>query len=469
MRAASLQPELSTKERRYKMSHLNLGGKLLRLAAAAPIAALSILLLALPANAMKIQKVTSKKGVEAWLVEDHSRPILSLQFAFTGGSAQDPAGKPGVATFVSGMLDEGSGDLDSESFQKRLEDLAAKFSVNASHDHMTVTFQTLTDNRQASLKLLQSAITSPHFEPKDVDRIREQIVANLRLEEKDPNKAASNEWFRVAFGPHAYGRPVNGTLESAAAIASADLRDYVKKNFARDNLKVAVVGDIDAAQLGDALDLVFGGLPEKSERAAIAEVSWDKTQKQRVVQMPNPQSVVQFGFEGLKRADPDFIPAYILNYVVGGGGFSSKLMQEVREKRGLAYSVYTYLYPLDHAGIFMGGVATENKAVGQSIELIKAELERVAKEGLTEAELHAAKDYLVGSFALRFDTSGKIAQQLLAIQLDNLGMDYIDRRNGEIEAITVDDIKRVAKRLMGPKSLIVTVAGAPEGITDAGL
>ena len=418
---------------------------------------------------MKIQKVTSKNGVEAWLVEDHSRPILSMQFAFAGGSTQDPEGKAGVATFVSGMLDEGSGDLDSEAFQNRLEDLAAKFNVNASHDHMTVTFQTLTQNRQESLKLLQSAITSPHFEPKDVERIREQIVANLRLEEKDPNKTASNEWFKVAFGQHAYGRSVTGTLESAAAITPADLHAYVKKNFARDNLKVSVVGDIDAAQLGEALDFVFGSLPEKSDRAAVAEVAWDKTPKQRVVQMPNPQSVVQFGFEGLKRADPDFIPAYILNYVVGGGGFSSKLMQEVREKRGLAYSVYTYLFPLDHAGIFMGGVATENKSVGQSIDLIKAELERVAEEGLTEAELRTAKDYLIGSFALRFDTSGKIAQQLLAIQEDNLGMDYIDRRNGEIEAITVADIKRVAKRLMEPKNLIVTVAGTPEGVHDAGL
>ncbi len=199
------------------------------------------------------------------------------------------------------------------------------------------------------------------------------------------------------------------------------------------------------------------------------EFSWQNAQKQRIVSMPNPQSVVQFGFQGLKRKDPDFIPAFILNYVVGGGGFSSKLMQEVREKRGLAYSVYTYLYPLDHVGIFAGGVATENKSVGQSLDLIKAEFDRAAKDGLTEQELRTAKDYLVGSFALRFDTSSKIAAQLLAIQLDDLGIDYIERRNGEIEAITVADIKRVAKRLMEPKSLIVTVVGEPEGVKEVGL
>jgi zinc protease len=442
----------------------------LRLAAAASAAALTLLFLAaLPANAMKIQKVTSKKGIEAWLVEDHSRPILSLQFGFVGGAAQDPAGKPGVAAFVSGMLDEGAGNLDSEAFQTRLEDLAAKMSVSASYDHVTVSFQALTQNREPSLQLLQMALTSPHFAPADAERIREQLIGNLKVEEKDPNKTASNEWFKLAFGAHPYGRPANGTLESIAAITPSDLHDYVKKIFARDNLKVAVVGDIDPASLGEALDRLFGDLPQKSERIPVPEVAWQTAPKQRIVQMPNPQSVVQFGFKGLKRSDPEFIPAYILNYVVGGGGFSSKLMQEVREKRGLAYSVYTYLYPLDHAGIFAGGVATENKTVGQSLDLIKTELEHAAQGGLTPEELRTAKDYLIGSFALRFDTSAKIAAQLLAIQLDNLGIDYIDRRNGEIEAVTAADIKRVAKRLLEPKNLIVTVAGEPEGIREVGL
>jgi zinc protease len=444
--------------------------RLSRLIVAAPVAALSLLFwAALPANAMQIQKVTSKKGIEAWLVEDHSRPILSLQFAFNGGATQDPVDKPGVATFVAGMLDEGAGNLDSEAFQNRLEDLAAKMTVSASYDHISGSFQTLTENREESLKLLQMALNSPHFSPADADRIREQLIATLRVEEKDPDKIASNEWFKLAFGSHPYGQPTNGTLESVAAITSDDLRAYAKRIFARDNLKIAVVGDIDAAALSTVLDSVFGDLPAKSERKPFQDVIWQSASKQRIVQMPNPQSVVQFGFQGIKRKDPDFIPAYILNYVVGGGGFASKLMQEVREKRGLAYSVYTYLYPLEHAGIFAGGVATENKGVGQSLDIIKSELERAAQDGLTEEELRRAKDYLIGSFALRFDTSAKIAAQLLAIQLDDLGIDYIDKRNAEIEAISVADIKRAAKRLLDHKSLIVTVVGEPEGIKEVGL
>jgi zinc protease len=418
---------------------------------------------------MQIQKVVSKKGIEAWLVEDHSRPILSLQFAFVGGAAQDPEGKEGVATFVAGMLDEGAGDLDSEAFQNRLEDLAAKFSVNASYDHISVSFQALTQNREESLKLLRMALISPHFKPEDADRIREQLTASLRVDEKDPDKVASNEWHKLAFGSHPYGRPSNGTLESVAKIGPDDLRAFVKAIFARDSLKVAVVGDIDAAALGEALDNVFGDLPAQSHRQPVQDFVWQTAPKQRIVSMPNPQSVVQLGFKGLKRNDPDFIPAYILNHAVGGGGFSSKLMQEVREKRGLAYSVSTHLYPLDHAGIFLGGVATENKSVGLSLDLIRAELDRASKDGLTAKELREAKDFLIGSFALRFDTSGKIAAQLLAIQLDDLGIDYIERRNGEVEAVTLDDIKRVGKRVLEPKNLIVTVVGEPEGITETGL
>src|SRR5271165_467143 len=227
-------------------------GGLFKLALAAPALALSLLILAPSANAMKIQKVISKKGIEAWLVEDHSRPILSMNFAFEGGSVQDPEDKPGVSTFVSGMLDEGAGDLDSEAFQNKLEDLAAKMSFHASYDHMIGSFQALTDNRDESLKLLQLALTSPHFKPEDVDRIREQLIASLKVEEKDPDKVAAREWFKLAFGSHPYGRPTGGTLESVASIKPEDLHAYVKRIFARDHLKVSVVGDIDPETLSAA-------------------------------------------------------------------------------------------------------------------------------------------------------------------------------------------------------------------------
>jgi zinc protease len=421
------------------------------------------------ASAMKIQEVTSKKGIKAWLVEDRTRPILSLQFAFQGGITQEPEGKAGLANFVSGTLDEGAGNLDSETFQKRLEELAAKMNFNETADYIEGSFQTLTENRAQSMELLKLALTAPRFEPGDVQRVREQILAMIQQDDKDPEKVVLREWGKLAFGKHPYARPSNGTVESIAAITPDDLRAYVKANFARDNLKVAAVGDIDAAGLAVLLDDVFGSLPEKAKTVPVGEVTWSQGFKQRVVSMPNPQSVVTFGFRGLKRKDPDFVPAFVLNYVVGGGGFASKLMQEVREKRGLAYGVYTYLQPLKLTGVFAGGVATENRSVKQSLDVIKEELDRVKREGLTEAELKAAKDYLTGSYALRFDTGIKIAQQLVQIQLEDLGIDYIDRRNKEIEAVTLDQVKAVAARLMDTSNLIVTVVGQPEGISEAGL
>jgi zinc protease len=295
------------------------------------------------------------------------------------------------------------------------------------------------------------------------------LIANIKQDDKDPDKMALRDWFQLVFNKHPYANPTSGTVASVSAITPDDLRAYVKKNFARGTLKVAAVGDIDAAGLSAILDDVFGDLPEKAELTPVSDFKWSMNATQKIVEMPNPQSVAIFGFDGLLRKDPDFIPAYILNYVIGGGGFASKLMQEVREKRGLCYSVYSYLYPLKHAGLFLGGVATENKAVSESMNVIKSELNRVATNGITEAELKAAKDFLIGSFALRFDTSSKIAAQLLAIQLDDLGIDYIQRRNSEIEAITVADVQRAAKRLVDTQNLVVTVVGNPEGMKNAGL
>jgi zinc protease len=438
-------------------------------ACVAAIAAFSLLLQARTANAMQIQRVVSSKGIEAWLVEDRTLPLFTMHFAFTGGSTQDPAAKPGVSYFVSGMLDEGSGDLDSQAFRQRVEELAMRLNFEAGMDHFSASFQALTANRAESLKLLKSALTAPRFESEDMERIRTQIMASLRAEAKDPDRVAALEWSKLAFGSHPYSRPAKGTLESVPQINSDDLRQFVQRNLARGNLKVAVVGDIDATALKAALDEVFGSLPEKAQLNPVPDVSWPAGVKRKVVTMPNPQSVAQFGLEGLKRNDPDFIPAYILNYIMGGGGFASKLIIEVREKRGLAYSVYTYLNPLDHGGILAGSVATENKAVGQSLDVIVTEFARAAKEGVSEADLRNAKDYLIGSFALRFDTSGKVAGQLLSMQLDNLGIDYLQKRNALIEAVSVDDIKRVAKRLLNAGNLIVTVAGQPDGITETGL
>ncbi len=410
----------------------------------------------------RIQQVTSPKGIKAWLVEDHSIPLMALQFAFKGGSTQDPKGREGLANFLTAMLDEGAGDIKSKKFQAMLDEMAIRMDFDASRDAFDGNFQTLTRNRDKALELMYLAINKPRFDKKAMERMRGQLLAGLKISAKSPSKIASRAWFEAAYGDHLYARPVKGTQDSIKSITTKDLETFRRKVFARDTLKIGVVGDITADELAIALDKLFGDLPEKSDIVAVPEVAELGGPVRRIINMDNPQSVAQFGHQGIKREDKDFIPAYVLNYILGGGGFSSRLMEEVREKRGLAYSVYSYLYPLDHGALFMGGVATKNEKLEQSLDVITHELKRLSENGPSEDELKNAKLYLTGSYPLRFDTSSKIASQLLWIQMDDLGLDYIDTRNKMVQDVTLQQIKSVAKRLIQPERLIITIVGNPK-------
>lgn len=445
--------------------------RLARLGAALSLALLALVLalpLTRPALAMKIQSVKSPGGIEAWLVSDKSVPLLALRFAFDGGSAQDAAGKEGTANFLSAMLDEGAGDLNSGAFQERLEEIAMRMSFEDSKDTFYGSVEMLTVNRAPSVELLRLALTRPRFDTDAVERIRKQLQAGLVYAARDPDKVASNEWFKIAFPGHAYGRPANGTAESIDAITRDDLEAYRKKVFAKSNLKVVAVGDIDATALGTLLDDVFGGLAAKDGLVAVPPHTLEPKGRQVVVEMPVPQSVAVFGAGAMARKHPDFMAAFVLNHILGGGGFASKLMEEVREKRGLAYSVYSYLYPLKRSAIFSGSVATKNESIAQSLDVIRSELDRMATEGPSPADLENAKKYLIGSFALRFDTNAKIASQLLGFLQEDLGIDYVDKRNALVEAITLDDMKRVARSLLKTDSLIVTVVGKPANLAKGG-
>jgi len=417
---------------------------------------------------MDIQVVTSPGGIKAWLVEEHSVPLIALRFAFSGGSAQDPDGKEGVANFLTSMLDEGAGELDAAAFQERMEELAVRMSFQDGRDTFYGDFQSLTQKRDQAIELLRLALTKPRFDKSAVERIGAQLRANLAFALKNPNQVASRAWVAEAFPHHPYGRPATGTLESVARIGPDDLEAFRKHVFARENLKVAVVGDINAEELGKLLDRVFGDLPAKSHTKPVAKIKLAEKGKISVIELPVPQSVVVFGAQGIKRSDPDFIAAFVMNQILGGGGFNSRLMEEVREKRGLAYGVYSYLQYFDGAEYFGGRVATKNEKVAESLRIIKAEFKRMADEGPTAKELADAKSYLTGSYALRFDTSAKIASQLLGIQVDGLSVDYVTKRNDLITAVTLDDVKRVAKRLLGSNNLIVTVVGQPKNLANGG-
>ncbi|MEO3428329.1 pitrilysin family protein [Pelagibius sp. CAU 1746] len=427
--------------------------------------AVSIVFSAVQARAVEVQRVVSPGGIEAWLVEDHTNPIIALELAFLGGAALDPQGKVGLATMVSSLIDEGAGPLDSQAFQGELDNLSISLRFDAGLDSFSGSLATLTENRERAFELLRLALTEPRFDEEPVERIRSQLIARLSRDSEDPNTIASRTLRRLMFGEHPYARPVNGTETSIAAISAADLRGFVQRRFGRDRLFVGVVGDITPQDLGKVLDETFGALPEKASPFTLAEAQMANPGAVVVIDKPIPQSVVALGHQGIMRDDPDYYAAYVVNYILGGGGFSSRLVEEVREKRGLAYSVYAYLAPLDHGSIVAGGTATQNARVGESLDLIRQEWARMAAEGPTAEELDDAKRYLTGSFPLRFDSSDNIAGMLVGMQMEDLGIDYLEKRNGYIEAVTLDDARRVAKRIYRPDELSVVVVGAPEGIT----
>lgn len=417
-----------------------------------------------PAYAFEIRQVTSPGGIKAWLVSDSTIPIIAMNFSFRGGSASDPAEKLGRAYFLSGMLDEGAGELQSEAFQERMSTLAARMSFNAEREYFEGSFQTLTENRDAAFDLLRISVTAPRFDVEPMDKVRGQILLGIKSDDESPNRIASRALLKTMLADHPYARQQKGTADTVAALQPSDLRDAWSELFARDRLQVAVVGDISEGELGALLDKVFGDLPATSKPVSVPDVTWPEKGSITIVERDIPQSVMSFAMPGIVRDDPDFIAAYVMNFVLGDGGFGSRLMAEIREKRGLTYGIYTGLAAWENGGLLIGSVSTQNAKAGETLEVLRAELVKMAENGPSQEELDEAKTYLTGSYPLRFDSSSKIAQQLLGIQQEDLGIDYIEKRNGLINAITIEDAKRVAKRLIDPQSLTISIVGRPEGI-----
>ena len=412
-------------------------------------------------RAARVQKVRSPGGVEAWLVEDYAIPLLAVNFGWKGGAAQDPLGKPGLATLLAGVLDEGAGDLDSGAFHQALDDKAIELSFSADRDALQGRMKTLSRHSARAFELLALAVTNARLDPDAIDRVRGQLAASLRNEVNDPDHAAARLFRQHSYPEHPYGQPVKGDLDILPTLTRDDLVTMRTRLLARDNLKVAVVGAIDAETLGRELDRVFASLPAKADLAAVATVTLGGVGSRHVRSIDLPQSTIRFGRQGIMRGDPDFNVATVVNHCLGGGAFTARLYKEVREKRGLCYSVYSQNSELDHAAMFVGATSTKNARVTEAVDTIRDEIVKLSSDGIPEQELDKAKKYLIGSYALRFDTSRKIAGQLVSLQLDGYGVERLDTRNDSIAAVTVVDAARTAKRLLGDGDLLITIAGKP--------
>ena len=416
------------------------------------------------ANAVDVERVVSPGGIEAWLVEDNLAPIVSVRFAFEGGAALDPVGMDGLANMTSALLDEGAGDLDSQAFRQRLEDNSITLSYSAGRDSFTGRLRTLTRNQDEAFDLLAQSLTAARFDDEPVERIRGQILSGLARRVNDPSTIAGRTFWRTLFPEHPYGRQVRGTAETVQAITVEAMETFVAERLAKDTLTIGVSGDISAEELGPLLDKTFGGLPETAAPIDLADVAPTAAGEVIVVDAPVPQSTILIGQPGLPLDHPDYFAAIALNHILGGGSFTSRLYEEVREKRGLAYSVGSFLNPLEYTALWMGSVGTENARAGESVDVILEEWARIRDDGVTEQELMDTKTNLTGSFALRFDDTNSVAGMLVFMQEEDLGIDYIDRRNSLVEAVTLEDVQRVAQRVLDPALLTIIAVGQPEGI-----
>lgn len=422
-------------------------------------------LLAIPgeAEAIEIQEVTSPGGITAYLVEDYTNPLVAMRFAFRGaGTTQDDEGREGTANLLSGLLDEGAGDIDSQTFQSRLDELGVSLSFNASLDTFAGNFRTIVDNQDEAFDLLRLAVNEPRFDEEPVARIRGQIATGIIADQNDPGTLAGEAFRETVFPDHPYSRPVEGTVETLSAVTAEDLAQYRETAFGRDNLVVGVVGAIDAEHLAEKLDLVFGDLREQAELTPV-ETIVPQFGSRTDVDLAIPQTTIQMALPGVARDDDAFFAAYLMNHILGGGTFTSWLFQEVREARGLAYGVGSYLASYDHAALLSASTATRADAAGESISVIEEQMRRMVDEGPSAEELQKAKDYVKGAYAVQnLSSSLSIASTLVGIQLDDLGIDYIERRGDLIDAVTLEDVRAIARDLLSGEPTIVTV-GPDEG------
>ncbi len=425
-----------------------------------------VIAVALPARAeVSIEEVISPGGIKAWLVKEPSIPFLALELRFRGGASLEVPETRGAMNLMTGLLEEGTGDLDSRGFARAVEELAASFSYDVGDDSLSISARFLTENRDDAIDLLRRSILEPSFNQTDIDRVRDQVLSGLQSDAKDPNDIARKVWDQTAFGSHPYGSAYQGTIETVTALSRDDILGAHKAIFARDRLYVGAAGDITGEELGLLLDALLGDLPaEGAPMPPRAEVNF--TGGLEVVPFDTPQSVALFGHAGIRQEDPDFFAARILMQVLGAGGFESRLTTEVREKRGLTYGVYAFLAPRDLAETIQGQVASSNDRIAEAIDVIRDEWAMAAAEGITPEELDAAKTYMTGAYPLNFSGNAPIARIMVGMQMLGLPIDYIPTRNDKVEAVTLEDVKRVASEILTPDGLTFVVVGQPEGLSS---
>ncbi len=422
------------------------------------------MIVAFPLRAeVDITPVDTETGLHAWLVEERSIPFVSLELIFAGGAALDSDATAGAVNLMAALLSEGAGELDAQAFATRSEELAARLSFSAGRDSVSVSARFLTEDAEEVIDLLRLALTEPRFDDSAIARLRGQTLASLRRDALEPNTIASRSFARAAYGSHPYGREANGTPETVEALERDDLIAAHRAAIARDRVFIGAAGDISADELVALLDRLFEGIPDEGQPIP-ARAEFLAGPGLEIVPFDGPQSVVAFGHRGIPRDDPDFLTAFVANEIFGGGRFGTRLMRSLREERGLTYGIGAFLSSGALGETYQGRLSTDNANVEIVIELLREEWARMAQDGVTEDELARIQTYLTGAYPLRFDGNSSIASIMASMQFQGFDEDYVNIRNDMIEALTLDEVNRVAARLFDPEALFFVVVGQPVGL-----
>ncbi|MFO1161919.1 MAG: pitrilysin family protein [Reyranellaceae bacterium] len=427
---------------------------------------MTALLLPTAAGAVDIAVVTTPLGIRAWLVRDKSAPALSVSFSVPGGTASDPAGQSGVTMLMAVLLTDGAGPLDAHAFRQRQEDAAASIGFSASFDRLGGSLRVLSATRDEGFELLRLALMQPRFEPEMIEQRRTQTIAALNQASQRPASLAARSLMETEFAGYPYSNSPDGTPENLRALTRHDIEQRAAALLRRRGLVIAAVGDIEEADLARLLDHAFGALPVGVLPPSLPD--WTRPSRPRtvVVERPVPQSTALLALPGVLRDDPDWYAAVALNHILGGGGQQSRLFTEVREKRGLAYGASSSLRAYRKAALIVISTASANERIAEALGVVRNVLARLRADGPTAEELADAKTYLGGALSLSLDSSPAIAGLLLSLQVDNLAPDHLTRRNRLIEAITLDDVRRLARRLLDDEALTTIVVGRPVGIVS---
>ena len=412
---------------------------------------------------LNIQELTSQNGTKFWLAQEKSIPFVSLEIRFRGGTSMDDDKTLGAVSFMTAMLEEGSGELDAQAFSKARDSIAASFDFDVSRDSLSVSARFLSDTREEAIQLLKQALTRPRFDQEAMERVRKQIIAIIASNQKNQNKIAQSKLYELTFPDHIYSSSGLGSTDKITLLNGNDLRQAHKVAITRDRISVSIVGDISEIQAIEMLDELLENLPDSSKLLP-KRVRANLDLGTVLVDYPSPQSVAFFTFKGISRTDQDFFAAFVMNHILGGGGFNSRLMKKIREERGLTYSVNTSLAQYDHAELYLGMFQSSNDKISEAIGILKKEIALLANNGVDQEELEEAKKFLIGAYPLRFDGNVRIANILAGMQFMGLDKEYIKLRNVMVSGVTSEDVARVAKRLLSSKEFTLVVVGKPEGL-----